>query len=80
VLEHSITFALIQIADREATAAGLTSSNPWTRRSALIALDQMPDGQLTPDKVVPLLTSDNAGICGRHLCGWSVAIPSGVMP
>ncbi|MFO1006423.1 MAG: PVC-type heme-binding CxxCH protein [Planctomycetaceae bacterium] len=70
ILEHSITFALIQIADREATAAGLTSSSPWTRRSALIALDQMPNGQLTPEKVVPLLTSDIAAL--RQTSLWMV--------
>jgi len=70
VLEHSVTFALIQIADRDATAAGLTSSNPWTKRSALLALDQMPNGGLTPDKVVPLLTSENAAL--RQTSLWMV--------
>ncbi len=70
VLEHSVTFALIEIADREATAAGLNSSNPWIRRSTLIALDQMPNGGLTPDKVVPLLTSENAAL--RQTSLWMV--------
>jgi putative membrane-bound dehydrogenase-like protein len=40
-LEHSLTFALIEIADREGTAVGLKSENPLTRRAALTALDQM---------------------------------------
>ncbi len=59
VLEHSITFALIEIADPASTALGLNSSNPGVQRTALIALDQMPEGQLKPDQVIPLLaTSD----------------------
>jgi len=73
VLEHSVTFALIEIADPEATAKGLESSEAMVRRSALIALDQMPGGQLTPKQVVPLLTSEDAALrqtslwlVGRH--------------
>ena len=56
-LEHSLIYALIEIADPEATAAGLRGSSPHTRRAALIALDQMPDGGLTPETVTPLLAS-----------------------
>jgi putative membrane-bound dehydrogenase-like protein len=42
-LEHAITYALIEIADRDGTAAALTNVNPLVRRLALVALDQMPD-------------------------------------
>ena len=57
ILEHSLTYALIEISDPVSTAAGLQSSSPYTRRAALIALDQMDGGGLKPDKVTPLLTS-----------------------
>lgn len=61
VLEHSIIYALIEIADPESTSEKLSHPNPRTRRAALIALDQMPGGGLTPDQVVPLLAStDNS--------------------
>jgi len=40
-LEHSLTFALIEIADPELTRAGLTAGSIHTRRAAMIALDQM---------------------------------------
>ena len=45
-LEHSLTFALIEIADREGTAAGLAEQEPLIRRAALTALDQMDGGGL----------------------------------
>lgn len=57
ILEHSLIHALIEIADPEGTAAGLRASSPRTRRAALIALDQMPGGGLTPDTVTPLLAA-----------------------
>jgi putative heme-binding domain-containing protein len=60
-LEHALVHALIQIADREATARGLQDPSPLVRRGALIALDQMDGGNLTRDQVTPLLnTSDPA--------------------
>jgi putative membrane-bound dehydrogenase-like protein len=57
VLEHSLTYALIEIADRERTAAGLTSPNARTRRAALVALDQMDDGGLEAKAVAAELAS-----------------------
>jgi putative membrane-bound dehydrogenase-like protein len=72
-LEHSLTFALIEIANREGTAAGLTSKNVRTRRAALTALDQMEGGGLRPETVAadltaadPLLKETAAWIAGRH--------------
>src|SRR5207302_6079299 len=35
VLRHSLTFALIEIADRDSSAKGITSANPRVRRAAL---------------------------------------------
>ncbi|MBI3879670.1 MAG: dehydrogenase, partial [Verrucomicrobia bacterium] len=54
VLEHSLIYALIEIADAPGTAAGLASPNANARRAALIALDQMDGGGLKPKDVLPL--------------------------
>jgi putative membrane-bound dehydrogenase-like protein len=59
VLEHSLTYALIEIADAKGTAAGLASNNVRTRRAALIALDQMTDGGLQVDRIVEELRSSD---------------------
>jgi putative membrane-bound dehydrogenase-like protein len=58
ILEHSITFALIEIADPVATAAGLQSGNARVCRVALIAMDQMRHGGLAAETVAPLLLSE----------------------
>ncbi len=72
-LQHALTYALIEIADRESTRVGLSSANPLIRRAALIALDQMTDGQLDVGTVAVDLTSTNplleetaTWIVGRH--------------
>jgi putative membrane-bound dehydrogenase-like protein len=57
VLEHSLIYALIEIDDRDATAKGSTAASSFTRRAALIALDQMDDGGLKAPDVAPLLAS-----------------------
>ncbi|MBX7167097.1 MAG: HEAT repeat domain-containing protein [Pirellulales bacterium] len=60
-LEHALIFALIEINDRSTTLMGLDDPRSEVRRAALIALDQMDDGQLQRDEVVRLLdTSDFA--------------------
>jgi putative membrane-bound dehydrogenase-like protein len=73
VLEHSLTYAVIEIGDPAATAAGLQSQSSRSRRAALIALDQMDGGGLKPETVTPLLTSGDPvlkqtawWIAGRH--------------
>jgi putative membrane-bound dehydrogenase-like protein len=73
VLEHSLAFALIEIADPKQTARGLKASSPTVRRVALVALDQMPNGGLQPQMVAELLGSTEpviketaAWIVGRH--------------
>src|SRR5207248_705743 len=73
VLDHSLTYALIEIGDREGTAAGLKDKNPRVRRAALIALDQMEGGKLAAETVAAELTSTDAAlketaswIAGRH--------------
>ncbi len=56
-LEHALIYALIQIHAPEATRRGLSDANPAVQRGALIALDQMPEGGLTRDEAIPLLSS-----------------------
>jgi putative membrane-bound dehydrogenase-like protein len=52
VLQHSLTYALIEIGDSATTAAGLKDPDPPVRRAALVALDQMPGDGLTADAVL----------------------------
>jgi putative heme-binding domain-containing protein len=61
-LDHALIFALITIADQEATRNGLADANPAVRRGALIALDQMENGDLTREQVVPLLDTDDSAL------------------
>jgi putative membrane-bound dehydrogenase-like protein len=56
VLEHSLTYALIEIADPAATeAAAREAASPHARRAALLARDQMTGGGLQADEVIALL-------------------------
>ncbi len=55
--EHSVTYALIEIADPASTAAALTSPSLQTQRAGLLALDQMANGGLQASTVVALLES-----------------------
>ncbi len=80
ILEHSLTYALIEIDDPAKTRAGLQSDRPWTRRAALIALDQMDGGGLEPTKVAALLTGPDpvlkeaaSWILGHH-AEWGTAL------
>jgi putative membrane-bound dehydrogenase-like protein len=61
-LEHAYIFALIRIADREATAKFLADADPVVRRAALLALDQMDGGNLTRELVTPLLATDDRNL------------------
>ncbi len=76
ILEHALIYALIQIGDREGTAAGLKSASVLTHRAALIALDQMDDGRLPVTEVAPLLAAkdpvlkDTASWVASHHPDW----------
>ena len=61
-VEHALIFALIRIGDREALVAALRDPSAAVRRAALIALDQMDHGDLTPDLVTPLLDPVDAAL------------------
>ena len=58
-LEHSVTFALIEIADPGSTQGGLSSDSVHTRRAAMTALDQMA-AVLDPQLVIAELDSTDA--------------------
>ncbi|MGP0066397.1 MAG: PVC-type heme-binding CxxCH protein [Isosphaeraceae bacterium] len=70
ITEHSITYALIEIGDPEGTAAGLTSKNPRTTRTAMVALDQMDGGKLDPRFVAGVLASTDPAL--RESASWIV--------
>src|SRR5262249_20401964 len=73
-LEHSLTYALIEIGDAEGTAAGLKrGEKDLIRLAALTALDQMNGGGLKAETVAAELASEEARtretawwIAGRH--------------
>ena len=75
--EHSLLFAVIRTNDPAATRPLLSDRRPAIRRAALMALDQMSDGKLTRELVVPLLDTDDPDlqqavleVIGRHK-GWA---------
>lgn len=57
--QHAIIYALIEINHRANTRSGLTAQSAAQRLVALIALDQMDDGDLTVDDILPLLSADH---------------------
>ena len=72
VLEHSLTYALIEIGNPAATAAaGLEAVAPRARRAALVALDQMDGNQLASRDVIPLV--DHADPILRETAWWIAA-------
>jgi len=61
-LEHALIFALIEINDPAATAAGLAHASAKTQRGALIALDQMSADALSGEQVTGLLKTDDPAL------------------
>ncbi len=81
-LEHALIYALIRLNDREHTLPLLSDSNPDVRRAGLIALDQMPSGELRRSDVAPQLDTDDPSlqqaaldVIARH-DGWANEIVS----
>ena len=68
VLEHSLIYALIEIAEPKATVTAFKSPKPLEQCAALIALDQMDNGTLNPQAVAPLLAAHDADL--RHAAAW----------
>jgi putative membrane-bound dehydrogenase-like protein len=71
ILEHSLIYALIELADPRATRSGLASSNSETRRAVLIALDQMPGGGLEPKSIAVLLSSSDPRL--KQTASWLIS-------
>ncbi|PHR97034.1 MAG: dehydrogenase [Blastopirellula sp.] len=71
ILEHSLIFALIEIADVSQTRDKLASDNALLKSAALIALDQMEGGTLEASDVVPLLSSRDDKL--NETADWIVA-------
>ncbi|MDP3069054.1 MAG: hypothetical protein Q8N18_02145 [Opitutaceae bacterium] len=69
-LEHSLIYALIEIGRGEDVRRGLQAA-PAIARVALVALDQMPGGNLQPADVVPSLNSSDSIL--RSTAGWIVS-------
>jgi putative membrane-bound dehydrogenase-like protein len=72
VLEHSLTYALIEIGNPAATAAAIRPDvAPRSHRAALIALDQMDGRHVTAEDVLPLV--DHADPIPRETAWWIAA-------
>jgi putative membrane-bound dehydrogenase-like protein len=71
VLEHSLIYALIEIGDSQFRNYPLDKANVWTRRAAMIALDQMDNSGLKPEQVAPFLLSTNAEL--KKTASWIVS-------
>jgi putative membrane-bound dehydrogenase-like protein len=70
ISQHSVIYALIEIADAAATRRGLLAKPPKTIAAAMIALDQMSGGDLKASDVVPHLASSNETL--RDAATWIV--------
>ncbi|MSU80536.1 MAG: c-type cytochrome, partial [Gemmataceae bacterium] len=68
VLEHSLTFALIEMNDCEAVAFGLKDDRPAVRRAALVVLDQLDAGKLEASTVVKELSASDPKL--RETAWW----------
>lgn len=73
MLEHSLTYALIEIGAASPTRRGLDAEDPATRRAALIALDQMRGAKIEASTVASFLASSDpelrkaaSWVLGRH--------------
>ncbi len=55
VMEHALIYALIEIENPAVTAKFIDSQDERVRRAALIAVDQMRGGSISPEDVIPLL-------------------------
>jgi putative heme-binding domain-containing protein len=68
ILEHSLTFALIELDDPSAARAGLKAGSIFEKRTALIALDQMEGGNLGAKAVASYLADNDALL--RQTAAW----------
>jgi len=71
IREHALIYALIETAGAAQTRSGLTSSFPSVIRASLVALDQMTEGGLGPNEVIPYM--EHPGSAVRSTAAWIVA-------
>lgn len=78
-LDHSLTYALIEIGQEESLRTALKSGEPRVERAALVALDQM-EAKIDPAYVIARLDTSNEAlrdsarwIAGRH-AEWGVEL------
>ena len=57
-----IIYALIELTDSKATRRGLAAESPKIVAAALIALDQMPKGEIRSTDVIPHLERERLDI------------------
>ncbi len=70
IREHALIYALIEIANSEATRQGLDSPSPAAVRAALVALDQMKNGDLKPEDVISRMSHSDRAV--RATSAWIV--------
>ena len=70
IAEHSLIYALIEIADVNATRVRLNAKSLSEQRAALVALDQMDGGILHSDDVIPHLNRSEPIL--RNTAAWIV--------
>jgi putative heme-binding domain-containing protein len=66
-----LIYTLIEIGDGKGTVPCLAAKQGHVRRAALVALDQMDDGGLNPEQVLPLLNHGDPIL--KNTAGWIVA-------
>lgn len=71
VREHAFLYALIEIGNRGQTVHGLKHPSPQVRRAALLALDQMTDGNLQPETVLAALADSDEMV--RFTAAWIIS-------
>src|SRR5579859_3427140 len=81
-LDHSITYALIELKTPGPALDALNKPNPKIRKAALIALDQMDDSPLAANQLTPLLSDKDKDlrtaalwVAGHHK-DWSESVLS----
>lgn len=62
IREHACIYALIETAAPQETRSGLASASPQIQRAAVVALDQMRQGGLTAEDVLPLMDARDAAL------------------
>lgn len=70
IREHSLIYAMIEIGDAKGTRQGLASASPAVVRAALVALDQMKNGELKPEDVISRMSDPDAAL--RATAAWIV--------